>query len=115
MSFENNALAFSEVNPDTGKRWTCAELHSALNAETSKLLVAESKLLEKEVNDVLLKEQHAIISWPAQSANIRARWAIHLDEFSIARRQLRNLGSALKARFNQYKGEFNDFSLLKKS
>ncbi len=115
MSFENNALAFSEINPDTGKRWTCAELYSALNAETSKLLITKSKLLEKEVNDTLLKEQHAIISWPAQSANIRARWAIDLDEFSIARRQLSNLGSSIKALFNQYRGEFNDFSLLKKS
>jgi len=109
MFFINNALAFTEINPDTGKRWTCNELFAALTSERE-----QRASISKQLDQIRLGPD-VIISWPAQSANLRARWAIHLDEFSIARKQLTNLGIELRARFDQYKSELNGFSLLKKS
>ena len=109
MSYENNALAFAEINPDTGKRWTCNELFTALTSEREQRV-----RISNELDQVRLGPD-VIISWPEQSANLRARWAIHLDEFSIARKQLTNLGAELRKQFDQYRDEFNNFSVLKKS
>ena len=109
MSFENDALAFVEINPDTGKKWTCNELFIALTTEREKCENISKQL------DQVRSGQDVIISWPAQAANLRARWAIHLDEFTIARKDVMNLGKEVRSLFDQYRDEFNNFSLLKKS
>ena len=75
-------MSFNEINADTGKPWTRAELFHALEKVRAKAPTVSSR---PEVG------QSDIISWPHQSANLRARWAIHTEEFNIAIKDLKAL------------------------
>jgi len=84
-------MSFNEVNPETAKPWTRAELFQELETARAK----HSDL--SDALDLTPAEQQFsdIISWPAQSANLRARWAIHQEEFDIAIKDLKSLYKAV--------------------
>ena len=80
-------MSFNEINPETAKPWTRAELFQELET----LRATNSDMSDAiQLTDAELSFSD-IISWPAQAANLRARWAIHLEEFDIAIKDLKTL------------------------
>ena len=107
-------MSFNEINPDTGKSWTRAELFEELEKQRAKT-VEILKEVSTYSGEVALTETAIsdIISWPAQAANLRARWAIHLDESSIAVDELKSLGRSLRVFYENQKEYWTNSPLLK--
>ena len=98
-------MSFNEINPETSKPWTRAELFQELEA-----IRTEDTPLSAGVR-VKVSE---IISWPEQAANLRARWAIHTDEFDIAIKDLKTLYKAIQVFIENQKEYWTNQPLLKK-
>ena len=103
-------MSFNEINPDTAKPWTRAELFQELetlrNANSD--LSAGLQLTDAELSF------SDIISWPAQAANLRARWAIHQEEFDIAGKDLKELYKYVQVFIENQKEYWTNQPLLKK-
>ena len=101
-------MSFNELNPETGKPWTRAELFEALDVERTKC----AELLAM-INRQGIEPAQDIITWPEQAANLRARWAIHLDESSTAMRELRELGTKFRTWIDNQRQYIIDNPLIK--
>ena len=104
-------MSFNEINPETSKPWTRAELFTELEKiKAVKTFRATSATVPtgREV------DPSGIISWPEQAANLRARWAIHVDEFDIAIKDLKTLYKAIEVFIENQREYWSDQPLLKK-
>jgi len=104
-------MSFDEINPETAKPWTRAELFATLEHER-----AEATEVLKEVTyyDGPQADKSVIISWPEQAANLRARWAIHQDEFAIAIKDLKTLYKSVQVFIENQQEYWATNPLLKK-
>lgn len=100
-------MAFNEINPETSKPWTRHELYTEL--ETLK----GDAGMHLAALDTVQTTDSDIISWPRQSANLRARWAIHQDEFNIAIKDLKTLAKAIQVFIENQKEYWQANPLLK--
>ena len=89
---DNEAMAFTEVNPRTSKQWTRDELWAALKVQEH--IVTEYQLMEEE-------ESSKLISWPAQLENLKVRWAIHTREWNAAIKDLLELGRTFRGHLEE--------------
>ena len=86
-------MAFNETNPETSRPWTRAELFQ----ELEKLKAIKTfRASSTPVSTGVQVDASGIISWPQQSANLRARWNIHTKEFNIAIKDLKTLAKAIE-------------------
>ena len=84
-------MAFTEVNPATGKTWSRDELWLAYQSQSA--IVTEYQY-EAEASSKL-------ISWPDQLSNLKARWAIHLKEWHSATKDVAELGRAFRGHLEE--------------
>lgn len=103
-------MSFNEINPETSKPWTRAELYS----ELEKVKEAKNDGAAYAIVSAGLPVDSDIISWPEQAANLRARWAIHLDEFDIAIKDLKTLYKAIEVFVENQREYWTNQPLLKK-
>ena len=103
-------MSFNEINPETAKPWTRAELFQEL--ETVRTTHSDlSDAINLTDSELQFSE---IISWPAQAANLRARWAIHTEEFDIAIKDLKTLYKTIEVFVENQREYWADQPLLKK-
>jgi len=79
-------MAFTEVNPATGKTWSRNELWLAYQSQSA--IVTEYQYEAEETSE--------LISWPDQWSNLKARWAIHLKEWKDATKGVAKLGRTFR-------------------
>ena len=106
-------MSFNEINPETGRSWTRAELFAALEQaldDKGQLMIAVDHYDGELANQT---ERAAIITWPEQAANLRARWAIHLDEYSTAVKELQALGKSVRVFIEDQREYWTSNPLLK--
>ena len=103
-------MSFNEINPETGKSWTRAELYEALEQALEDK--AHLMLAIDHYDDELFNRED-IITWPEQAANLKARWSIHSVEFSTAVKELQNLGRSLRVFYEDQKEYWTNSPLLK--
>ena len=103
-------MSFNEVNPETNKPWTRAELFS----ELEKVKEAKDDRAAYAIVSAGLPVDSDIISWPEQAANLRARWAIHMNEFDIAIKDLKTLYKAIEVFVENQREYWTNQPLLKK-
>ena len=103
-------MSFNEINPETAKPWTRAELFQELET----LRVTSSDMSDAMQLTDAEQSFSDIISWPAQSANLRARWAIHTEEFDIAINDLKTLYKSVVVLLENQKEYWANQPLLKK-
>ena len=84
-------MAFTEVNPVTGKTWTREELWSAYQTQTA---VVTEYQYEAETSSKL-------ITWGDQLSNLKARWDIHLKEWDAATKDVAELGRAFRGHLEE--------------
>ncbi len=84
-------MAFTEVNPATGKTWSRNELWLAYQSQSA--IVTEYQYEAEETSE--------LISWPDQWSNIKARWDIHLKEWKAATKDVAELGKAFRGHLQE--------------
>ena len=82
-------MAFTEINPATGKVWSREELFTQLRKTQAQL------------------ESSRFISWDDQLENLQARWGRHLEEWALATADTRELGTALRGWWEQARKELS--------
>ncbi len=87
-------MAFTEVNPVTGKTWSREQLWLAYQSQSA--IVTEYQL--KDANQ---SSEARLVSWPDQLSNLKARWAIHLKEWDSATKDVAELGRAFRGHLEE--------------
>ncbi len=87
-------MAFTEVNPVTGKTWSRDELWLAFQSQSA--IVTEYQL--KDANQ---SSEARLVSWSDQWSNLKARWDIHRKEWKAATKDVAELGRAFRAHLEE--------------
>jgi len=87
-------MAFTEVNPVTGKTWSREQLWLAYQSQSA--IVTEYQL--QDANE---PSKARLVSWPDQWSNLQARWAIHLKEWKAATKDVAELGKAFRGHLEE--------------
>ena len=100
---ENNAMAFTEINPATGKVWSRDELFTQLGKTEAQLRSTADMLADKviEVASIRSPELDPFITWEQQLLNLRSRWYRHQQEWEIATADVRQLGATFRGWWEQ--------------
>ena len=87
-------MAFSEVNPVTGKTWSREQLWLAYQSQSA--IVTEYQL--KDANQ---SSEAKLVSWPDQLSNLQARWGIHLKEWHAVTKDVAELGRTFRSHLEE--------------
>ena len=84
-------MAFTEINPVTGQVWTREQLWSAYQTEAATVTEYQFEAAKDS----------RLISWPSQWQNLKARWEIHLKEWSAATADVHQLGRTFRGHLEE--------------
>jgi len=90
-------MAFTEVNPATGKTWSRDDLWLAYQSESATV----TELLGYQLQDANQPSEARLVSWSDQLSNLQARWDIHLKEWSAATKDVAELGKAFRGHLKE--------------
>ncbi len=102
-------MAFTEINPATGKVWSRDELFTQLRKTEAQLQSTADMLADKviEVASISSPELDPFITWEQQLLNLRSRWNRHLEEWALARGATRDLGVTFRGWWEQARKELS--------
>ena len=100
-------MAFSEINPATGKVWSRDELFTQLRKTEAQLQSTADMLAAKviEVASISSPELDPFITCEQQLLNLRSRWYRHQQEWEIATADVRELGATFRGWWEQARKE----------
>ena len=96
-TLKTKPMAFTEVNPATGKTWSRDDLWLAYQSESATV----TELLGYQLQDANESSKARLVSWPDQLSNLQARWGIHLKEWHAVTKDVAELGRTFRGHLEE--------------